>query len=272
LFSANSTTMRSVPADTKLAATFTNAKPSRGVGTGTSSTMVLPSHIFCNNCFMKLSISLFTRWSRYGGVGRVVPQGRIETRRLLDQRSFIQELVQQTMEMMDTVLALDRVPPLTIDTRRKIALDVFTQLHIFLLDVVAEGNAVLQGIPGLGRAGSGIVPLKDGQGLIMAERDDDIDLHVARIRIEHEVGKDPVIMGLLVTFELGEDAAGGIFGADRSNGCILRGVIAEGIHAILLVVHFLEQGRVGDRDVIALEVVIDIDFPVGIDHIVAVFH
>ena len=45
-FSANSTTMRSVPADTRLAAVLTNANPARGVGTGTSSTIAFPFFIF----------------------------------------------------------------------------------------------------------------------------------------------------------------------------------------------------------------------------------
>src|SRR5690606_42149696 len=42
LFSANSTTILSVPAETRLAETLTSACPSLGVGVGTSSIVVLP--------------------------------------------------------------------------------------------------------------------------------------------------------------------------------------------------------------------------------------
>src|SRR5512140_2075119 len=51
-FSANSTTIRSVPAETRLAAVRTRAVPGRTDGAGTSATTALPSRKFCRSCFM----------------------------------------------------------------------------------------------------------------------------------------------------------------------------------------------------------------------------
>src|SRR6266511_6229114 len=52
LFSANSTTMRSVPAETSEAATFTRACPARGAGMGTSSIVALPVLMLWRSCFI----------------------------------------------------------------------------------------------------------------------------------------------------------------------------------------------------------------------------
>ena len=55
-------------------------------------------------------------------------------------------------------------------------------------------------------------------------------------------------------------------GANRSE---LLGVIAEGIGAILCVVDFLHQAGMGDGDVVALEIVVDVNLPIAIDDVVA---
>src|SRR5207253_11396396 len=55
-------------------------------------------------------------------------------------------------------------------------------------------------------------------------------------------------------------------GTDRSE---LLGIEAEGVRAILRVIDLLHQARMGNGDMIALQIVIDIDLPVAIDDIVA---
>ncbi len=50
---------------------------------------------------------------------------------------------------------------------------------------------------------------------------------------------------------------------------MLLGVVAEGLDPVLVVVDLLEQARVRDRKVIALEVVVDVHLPVASDVVVA---
>src|SRR5512141_708220 len=52
LFSANSTSIRSVPAETREADTLTRAMPGPGTGMGTSAMVVLPLRMFWRSCFM----------------------------------------------------------------------------------------------------------------------------------------------------------------------------------------------------------------------------
>ena len=51
----------------------------------------------------------------------------------------------------------------------------------------------------------------------------------------------------------------------------MLGVVAEGVGAVLGVVDFAHQAGMGDGDVVALEVVIDVDLPVAVDDVVAAF-
>ena len=51
----------------------------------------------------------------------------------------------------------------------------------------------------------------------------------------------------------------------------MLGIIAESVGAILGVVDFLHQAGMGDGDVIALEIVVDVDLPIAVNHVVAAF-
>src|SRR4026207_2220657 len=102
----------------------------------------------------------------------------------------------------------------------------------------------------------------------MAERYDDVDLYIARVNVHHEIGEDPVVKRTLITFELGEDTAGGVLGADRTGRGMLRGIITEEIDTIIVVIHFLEEAGMRDRNMIAFQIIIDVHFPVAIDHVI----
>src|SRR5205823_1969638 len=54
-----------------------------------------------------------------------------------------------------------------------------------------------------------------------------------------------------------------------ANGRELLRIVAEGIRAVLRVVDFLHQAGMRDGNVIALEIVVDVNFPIAIDDVIA---
>jgi hypothetical protein len=99
--------------------------------------------------------------------------------------------------------------------------------------------------------------------------------HVVRIDVEHRVGEDPVVEGVLLAIRgahVPPVAPQLLAGSELTHRSVLAGVPAERLHPIAVVVELPEQRGVGDRDVVALEVVVDVDLPGALDLVVAAFH
>src|ERR1700687_4077917 len=102
------------------------------------------------------------------------------------------------VEMMHAVFTFDRKSSLVVDSGKQATLHVFADNYIFLLDLVAEGNRLLHSLPGLSAALLVEEPLENGQGLCMAQRQDDVRGHVVRIDVDHEIGEYPVVKYFVV--------------------------------------------------------------------------
>src|SRR6267378_3737604 len=100
---------------------------------------------------------------------------------------------------------------------------------------------------------------------------DQIGLNVVRINIEHQIWKNPEIERFLQPRAGCIHALAGVLGIHGADGSELLGVIAEDFRAVLRVIDFAQQAGMRDGNVIALEVVIYVNFPVAIDEVVAAF-
>ena len=115
-------------------------------------------------------------------------------------------------------------------------------------------------------------PLEDGERAIEPERHDRVELQVVGVEVEHQVGEDPVVEGALlvvaaqVAAVAPEHAARGVARAQRR---VLRRVEAARHHLVAVVVDRAVEARVRDRDVVALEIVVDVDLPVRLQGVVA---
>ena len=94
-----------------------------------------------------------------------------------------------------------------------------------------------------------------------------IDAQVIRIDVEHEVGEDPVIeRALASSAELVAPRLASAGGADRRD---LRGIIAKRFHPVLRVIQLAEEAGMRRGQVVALQVIVDVDLPVALDDVVA---
>src|SRR5689334_18544786 len=171
--------------------------------------------------------------------------------------------------MVDAIFALHRIASAIISGRAQTFLNIFAEADVFLLHFIAEGNGTLDAL--LVFLGSDVVeePLENGECCFVSERDDHICGDVVGINVEHEVGKNPEIQGLLQASAGSVKAIAGVFRLCRTNGRELLGIVAERVRAVLRVINFLHQAGMRDGDVVALEVIVDVNLPVAIDDVVA---
>ena len=69
--------------------------------------------------------------------------------------------------------------------------------------------------------------------------------------------------------QLSNELLGRVALLHRADGSKLLRVVAKGVRAVLRVVDLAHQAWMRDRDVIALQIVVDIHLPVATDHVVA---
>src|SRR3954454_20575904 len=80
--------------------------------------------------------------------------------------------VDQRVEVVHTVFALDGEAALVVDAGGEASLHVLADDDIFLMDLVAERDRLLNALPGRASALLVEVPLEDGQRLVVAQRQD----------------------------------------------------------------------------------------------------
>ncbi len=102
--------------------------------------------------------------------------------------------------MVNTIFAQGRETAFVIGVGLQPFLDVYTNFDVFLLNLVTEGDDGLHTIPAFARSRLLKIPLKNGQGFIRAEGQNDVDRGVIQIRIQHDIGKYPIIKGFSFFF------------------------------------------------------------------------
>ena len=176
------------------------------------------------------------------------------------------------MEVVHAVLALGREPSRVVGARAQPLLHRLAHLDVLALDLVAERDRLAQPLELLRRKIGVHEPLEDGERAIEPEREDGVELQVVGVEVEHQVGEDPVVERALlvvaaqVAAVAPEHAAGRVARAQRR---VLRRVEAARHHLVAVVVDRAVEARMRDRDVVALEIVVDVDLPVGGQRVVA---
>src|SRR5690242_14873064 len=94
------------------------------------------------------------------------------------QASVRERLVHEGVEVVDAILALGRKAALAVDPRREAALHVLADYYVLLLYLVTESDRLLHTLPGFPSSAFVEVPLKDGERLIVAHRQDDVRGHI----------------------------------------------------------------------------------------------
>src|SRR5258708_969497 len=200
-----------------------------------------------------------------------IPQGpsRERSRRHHRRLRLPQEFAEQHVKMVNAVFTLDGVTPAVIGGRPQAALNVFTEADIFLLDFITESHGTLDAL--LIFLGGYIVekPFENRERLFVGEGHDYIRRNIVRINVEHEVWENPEIQSLLQAGSGCVETFGGVFCFHGADGSELLGVVAEGLGAIFRGIDFLHPARMRDGNVIALEIVVDVGFPVAVNDVIS---
>ena len=167
---------------------------------------------------------------------------------------------------MHPVLPRGRVAPAIVHARAQVALHDLADLDVLLLDLVAEREELRPRRihRRVDRRMFG-VPLEHHAAAIVAEREDDVRLHLPEVDVEHHVREKPRVHRFgrfrrrWVVLPV---AAPRVEWAQRR---VLDGEEPARLDDVVVVVELLVQPRVHHGDVIALEVVVDVDLPVAGD-------
>jgi len=174
--------------------------------------------------------------------------------------------VEQAVEEVFAGFATDGEASGDVGAGAQAALHGIADGHVFVLNLFADGDAlsIARG-GGLGYVGEVVV--EDYGAFVDRERDDKIGVHDAFVGVDHEIGIEPEIEGAALA--RGGDAGGGIgIGGERAG---LQASTLEVFDGVLGVLDDAAQAFVGVGDVIAaVEIVIDVDFPVAIEGVDAV--
>src|SRR5262245_37758463 len=108
------------------------------------------------------------------------------------QRSGPQVGVKELMEKSLSSLAPHREPPRRVRARLEAALNRFADRHVFILNPLRDGDAREVALTGLLRD-VGEIEIEDDLRPINSERDDEVRVHHSFVRVEHEVGVEPVV-------------------------------------------------------------------------------
>ena len=107
--------------------------------------------------------------------------------------------------------------------------------------------------------------------MFVIDRDNDINLHVVRIEVQHEVGKDPVVERTLfaIAAQIAPIAPGNSPARrQRADGRVLCGVVTERLNTVLIIVNFTKETGMGNRDMVAFQIIVYIDLPVAVHNVV----
>src|ERR1700730_14905236 len=187
----------------------------------------------------------------------------------------VQKLGHERLKVMDAVFPLGRQSTPVVLARAQTALHLLAHGNVLLLDLVGESDRLLHRLPAGPCARLGEEPFEDRERLVHAEREDDVRAHAVLVDVQHRVREEPVIQRIVLRTrhaDVAPVAAWHLARLELTDGRVLLRVVAERLDAVLVVVELFEQARVCDRQVIALEIVVDVDLPVALDDIVAALY
>src|SRR5260370_32501944 len=180
-----------------------------------------------------------------------------------------QEFGKQHGKMVKGVFTFHGVAPAVRGGRAQTTLNIFAEADGFLLDFVAEGHRALDALLIFFRGGIVEKPFENSERLFMRQRNDHVGGNIVGINVEHQVWENPEVESLLQSRDRSVKALGSVFGFHGADACELLGVVAESVRALLRIIHFLHQTRMRDGDVVALEIVVNVDLPVAMYDVVA---
>src|SRR3954453_7703129 len=151
---------------------------------------------------------------------------------------------------MQAVLALRGIAAGVIRRGRQSALHRLANLDVLELDLVAERDRLVDLLAH--RIGIAEEPLEHRPRAALPEGEDEVRREIVGIDVQHQVRIDPVVADLIAANALGAFQRRVL---DREPRLRLR--------PVLRVIELTEERRMHDRDVIALEVVVDVDLPVA---------
>ena len=145
-------------------------------------------------------------------------------------------------------------------------MDGFAEFDVFLLYQITKGEVFGKVLSDSRTFRIAKIPFEHGHGLFGTERQNDIDLDIVGVDIQHQIRKNPIIECLSIGVICEVPTIQIVF--FDANGRILLGVITFGDDLVVVVINEFEQARVCDGDMVPLEVVIDIDLPIAVDFII----
>ena len=145
-------------------------------------------------------------------------------------------------------------------------MDGFAEFDVFLLYQITKGEVFGKVLSDSRTFRIAKIPFEHGHGLFGTERQNDIDLDIIGVDIQHQIGEDPVIECLSIGVICEVPTIQVVF--FDTDGRILLGVIAFGDDLVVVVIDEFEQAWVRNGDMVPLEVVIDIDLPIAIDFVI----
>ncbi len=115
-------------------------------------------------------------------------------------------------------------------------------------------------------------PFENRQRFFLRDGHNQVRGDIVWINVEHQVRKNPKIERFLQTCSRRVKAFSRILGLHGSDRRKLLRIVAKRFRAVLRVIDFTHQPRMRDGDVVALEVVVDVNLPIAIEHVVAALH
>lgn len=150
-----------------------------------------------------------------------------------------------------------------VGARGEAALDGIADGHVFVLNFFADGDAFAMMLCG-GGADVGKIIIEDDRAFIDTEREDEVGVHDAGVRVDHEIGIDPEIEG--VALARGSD--GIIERAGRIERTGLQATAFEILDGVFGVLDDAAESFVGVGNVIAaVEIIVDVHFPVAVERV-----
>src|SRR6202795_1531519 len=183
---------------------------------------------------------------------------RLYTKRSLHRHEFAVHLV----EGVDAFFVLHAVAAAVIAAGVQILLHDFADADLFGLNLVAEGHSFAGSFAP--QISLGQIPFKNRQRALGLQGQDDVERDVIGIAVEHPVGKDPEIIGGQVIAGLLVPARGGVSGLGAADRAPLADILGIRLDGVGVVVDFAIERRVDARQVVSLEIVVDIGLPVAV--------
>ena len=168
----------------------------------------------------------------------------------------------QPLKVMHAILTTYREASAVVGPRPQSDLHGLAQRDVLNLRLLAEGDAAGDRIGNARPRRLGDVPLENGSRPLWFQREHDIERDVVGVNVEHPIGKHPEIECVPRVGRVQPLRRRGSRATERR---VLTRVETVRLHAVPGVIQLPEQAGMGSGDVVAFEVVVDVDLPVAGD-------